>query len=108
MDEFDDINESTELIENKQEKHDMRVEYNKLIHNINEFKEEHIKISNDGTFDMLTVILSYCEHNDLDIKEVGDILADDLDFVSIFEKNLYKNHHIKDVEKPTAITIKGW
>ena len=51
------------------------------------------KIDNENILDK---IIEYCDVNDLDIQEVGDILSESEDFKNILYKDCVKSNVIKD------------
>jgi len=51
------------------------------------------KIDNENILDK---IIEYCDVNDLDIQEVGDILSESEDFKNILYKDCVKSNVIRD------------
>jgi len=69
------------------------INYNKtmeLLDDIFRFKAER-----GVDFDMVTLIISYCEEYGYKIEEVGDILSQSKDFVKMFEKQAIKHNHFQ-------------
>lgn len=78
-----------------------------LFKDIQNFKRDH-----DITgYSLFQIILIYCEHHELEIDEVGEILKKDTAFKNMFKEDLkfhneayFKNDKDKDQEKSTTLT----
>lgn len=59
---------------------------------------------------MLDVILEYCDYNDLDINEIGDILSESKEFKDFLEKELISNSFIKSKKqkREPEIILEDW